>query len=168
MGGLTCCPHVVPPSVEPMVWPRLSTATQVVDLAGHEMLPSVSMVVGSAWVAHVEPPSVLTIAAMRCSTSVPTAVHAVEVGQEMPLSELMPDGTGSDVQVLPLSDVVSIAGRGTPEPRALAAATQVEPELQEIEERPPQLAGRDWTVQVLPPSVEAAVSPPPEKVLPAS
>ena len=168
MGGLACRAHVAPPSVDPMVWPRVSTVTQVVDPAGHETLSRVSIVVGRAWEAHVEPPSMLAIAAMRCSTSVPTAVHAVEVGQEMPLSELMPDGTGSAIQVIPPSDVVSIAGRGTPEPRALAAATQVEPELQEIEKRPPQLAGSDWTVQVLPPSVEAAVSPPPEKVLPAS
>src|SRR5579864_2330496 len=154
---------------------RMAKSLGVVAAAQHAVVdehdtadtPATSL--GSPWVLHKFPPSVVArivpVPNAGCPGTAPTgemkfapppAQQAVVEGHEMLVRGPAPKGRLWEAHVAPPSVVAKIPPPGYDGPKA----KQVVVEGQAIDVNGPLLAGNGWICQVAPPSVVATTSPP--------
>jgi hypothetical protein len=145
--------HVEPPLEVPRTWPLpISSAPDVRQLVV-EVQATASRLLeldGTAWAAHVVPPSVVwTITGVSKSVAVPTDVQVVEVPQSIPMRSPATAGAGSAFQVVPplVDKTISAADPSW----LLPAETQVVELGHDTADRSPALAGTVRAAHVVPP-----------------
>jgi hypothetical protein len=132
--------------------PAFSTATQkVVDEHEMETMPDVPVTpVGTVWLFHSEPPSVVpAIAGGPKNDSDPVTSHTEVEAQEMPLGYMTPGTSDGGDHVAPPSSVFELNAPVRPRP----TMSHVDVDGHEMASSCPKAVGVAWVDQTVPPSV---------------